>query len=96
MVNKKKEKYTINGTLVWVREHQLLTESNINKMCPLCRGAFEAGDKAKFVVNNYVLFPNCFVHVNCFNKKSPEESLRWLHKDYQGYVKILKIYECWR
>ena len=90
-----KEKYIIGNTMVWVRERLMLREEHLNKICPLCRGAVKEGDECKFIVNNYILFPNCFVHSECFHKKSPEEALEWMQKDYEGYMKILKAYECW-
>ncbi len=91
----KRRKYTIDGAMVWVREQSILREAHLNKICPLCRGVIEEGDECKFIVNNYVLFPNCFVHSECFDKKSPEEALEWMHKDYEEYMKIIKAYECW-
>ena len=90
-----KKKYIIDDTLVWVREHTIVREIHLNNICPLCRDTIEKGEKCKFVVNNYILFPNCFVHSECFDTKSPQESLDWLCKDYKDYLKIIKMYECW-
>lgn len=95
MVERKKEKFIIDDVAVWVKDHKMSFEHHMNNICPLCRMKLETDDNAKFIVNNQELFPNCFVHVDCFNRAEPEEVLKWLYDDYNGYLKMLEEYRCW-
>ena len=81
---------------VSVRDHIIVKEPHMNKICPLCRGEIKEGEKCKFIVNNYKLFPNIFVHEACFTQREPSEVIEWLHKDYQEYEHVMSIYKCWK
>jgi hypothetical protein len=92
----RKTKYEFDGNVVWAGDQTILREAHMNKVCPLCRGSIKEGDKCKLIVNNYTLFPNVFVHTDCFTKNDPIETIKWLQKDYKDYLHIIKMYDCWR
>jgi len=91
-----KTKYEVEGETVWVDTQTILREAHLNKICPLCRGEVKEGDKCKFLMNNYMLFPNVFVHEACFEQSEPIEAIKWLCKDYKDYLHIIETYKCWR
>lgn len=37
-------------------------------VCPVCLKRFEVGEQVELTINNYKLFPNCFIHCDCIGE----------------------------
>ncbi len=73
-----------------------LTYSNRYKrddICPLCNKQIIEGDSLYLLINNYKLFPNVFVHVNCVTTK--KECVIKLTKSYKKYKDIKQKFSFW-
>lgn len=71
------------------------------RYCAICdKNIIKNKDKVVLLVNNYKLFPNCIVHINCLPKgKVNEDVLKMLKNDYDNikkkYNSILKKANKW-
>ena len=62
-------------------------------ICPLCFKKIQNKDEVYLIINNYILFPNIFVHRACVGSK--EECVRQLKSSYDKYKKFIKKYSFW-
>lgn len=81
----------------------LFIKRNMNyddKMCPLCGKKISKGLSVYLIVNNYVLFPNVFVHSKCVPSekeyiKPKEECVKQLTSSYTKFRNFLKRNKFW-
>lgn len=64
------------------------------KICPLCLKKICKGDSIYLIMNNYILFPNLFVHKACVSSK--EECIKQLVSSYEEAKKAFKKHEFWK
>ena len=81
-----------------IRTHfRYLKYRNLDKestdMCPLCRKKIVTGDELWLIMNNYVLFPNMFVHKNCVGTK--RSCVNKLIKEHVAFRKAVDKYKFW-
>jgi hypothetical protein len=57
-------------------------------ICPLCKQKIKPDVETYIVINNYVLFPNCWVHKDCVNGEF-QHSAEKMTKDYEEAKKYI-------
>jgi len=62
-------------------------------ICPLCNKQIIKEDNLYLLINNYKLFPNIFVHIDCVTTK--KECVIKLTKSYKEYEDFKQKYIFW-
>lgn len=87
-----KEIFLYNKTKVWFNKRVYNSKYNKN-ICPLCLKKIYEGNEVYLIINNYILFPNIFVHKPCVSSK--KDCVRQLKSSYDKYKKFIKKYSFW-
>jgi len=96
MINEIKiDKIEVDGIVTWIRRLNNVQENKYKlPICPKCRKKINSGDDTFLLINNYKLFPNCFIHTNCATPNW-ELLIKLLREDYQK-AEINRAYNfCW-
>lgn len=93
-----KEIILYKDTKVFFSETQYVNvDKTWEEQCALCRKKLGKGDKLYLIMNDYILFPNLYVHRACAPSK--EECVEQLVKSYKEFGKefedIKKKYKFW-
>ena len=74
--------------------HNRIYKKGYNReICPLCSKKIHEGDEVYLIINNYILFPNIFVHKSCISSK--KDCVKQLKSSYDKYKKFVKKYSFW-
>lgn len=65
-----------------------------NKTCPLCCKKISKGLSVYLIMNNYILFPNVFVHSRCVSLEK-EDCIKQLVSSYTEFKDFLKKNKFW-
>lgn len=89
-----KETIIYQGTRVHFRALKYRNLDNERTdMCPLCRKKIVPGDDLWLIMNNYILFPNMFVHRNCVGTK--RTCISKLVRERAAFRKVVAKYKFW-
>lgn len=87
-----KKMFLYNETKVWFHE-RIYNPKYDKSICPLCFKKLQNKDKVFLIINNYILFPNVFVHRSCVGSKSG--CIKSLTTSYRKAKRIIKKYNFW-
>ena len=88
-----KEIFIYKKVKVFFRNLKYRNLDKENNICPLCRNKIVKGDDLCLIMNNYILFPNMFVHKKCITTK--EECIKKLVKEHEKFKKFVNKYKFW-
>ena len=88
-----KEAVIYNKIKTFFRKLKYSGKYKRDDVCLLCNKQIVKGDDIYLLINNYVLFPNIFVHVDCVTDK--KDCVIKIAENYKEYKDFEKKYDYW-
>ena len=89
----KKKSITYKKINTFFHKHTYGNRYKRDDICPLCNKQIIKGDNLYLLINNYRLFPNVFVHIDCITTE--KECIIKLTKSYIKYENFKQKYIFW-